>query len=275
MPASNTLFIGTIPPKIADTNNSEQPSESKAENQDWQFSALQGPTIILDVNRSNSITQYLEMASTSIVEARTVTPPESGTILMTADIGPVFSIAPRGPFQDAVLGFSIVQSASEGVVTNTDWGRKRSFPVFVYSAVEFLGGGISESSAPTVQPGWPIGLQLSTRYKDFHVVSPDGSKTELSRGQESRFIYTQTHSQGTYQVYADGLDKPIEAFCVNLFSNRESNLEIAQDIKMGFEKVAATGSSIHARQETWRWLLLVGLVLLVGEWVVFNRRIFV
>jgi hypothetical protein len=194
---------------------------------------------------------------------------------MTADIGPIFSIAPRGPFQDAVLGFSMVQSTPNGIETNTDWGIRRSFPVFIYSAIEYLGGGISESSAPTVQPGWPIGLQLSTRYKDFHVLSPSGSKTELSRGQESRYIYTKTDEQGAYLVYADGMDKPVEAFCVNLFSNRESNLEIAEDIKMGFEKVAASGSSINARQETWRWLLLIGLVLLVGEWVVFNRRIFV
>jgi hypothetical protein len=44
---------------------------------------------------------------------------------------------------------------------------------------------------------------------------------------------------------------------------------------MGFEKVAASGSSIQARKEIWRWILLVGLALLFLEWIVFNRRVFI
>jgi hypothetical protein len=220
------------------------------------------------------MTQYLEMGSVGIVEARTVRPPESGDILMISDAGPLFGIAPRGPFQDAVLGFSIVQATDQGAAVNTDWGIKRSFPVFVYSAVEFLGGGITESSAPTVQPGWPIGLQLSSRFKNFEVAFPNGTRTELVRGDESRSIFTQTDQPGSYSIFADGLERPIETFCVNLFSTRESNLATEANIKMGFEKVAASNTTVQARQETWRWILLVGLAMLVVEWIVFNRRVF-
>jgi hypothetical protein len=193
---------------------------------------------------------------------------------MISDAGPVFGIAPRGPFQDAVLGFSIVQATDQGVSVNTDWGIKRSFPVFVYSAVELLGGGITESSAPTVQPGWPIGLQLSSRFKNFEVAFPNGIRTELVRGDESRSIFTQTDQPGAYAIFADSLERPIETFCVNLFSTRESNLATEATVKMGFEKVDASKATAQARQETWRWILLVGLAMLVVEWIVFNRRVF-
>ena len=44
---------------------------------------------------------------------------------------------------------------------------------------------------------------------------------------------------------------------------------------MGFEKVAASGALVQARQEIWRWILLLGLALLVVEWIVFNRRVFI
>ena len=215
------------------------------------------------------------MASVSIVEARTIDAGESGTVLMTSDNGPVFSVAPRGPYQDAVLGFSIVQAVGDGVGVNTDWGIRRSFPVFVYSTIEYLGGGITESSSPSVQPGWPIGLMLSSRFKDFRVVSPDGKTTKLTRGDESRFSFTKTEEPGIYQVFANGVEKPVESFCVNLFSNRESDLEVADSIKMGYEKVAATSTTIQARIEIWRWILLFGLGLLVVEWIVFNRRVFI
>lgn len=289
MPQSNTLFIGSLPPpdpskatKATPTTDQsatqakpeDDPDAASQSQSDWVFGSLQGPIIVLDVNRSNPMTQYLEMGSVGIVEARTVRPPESGDILMISDAGPLFGIAPRGPFQDAVLGFSIVQATDQGVAVNTDWGIKRSFPVFVYSAVEFLGGGITESSAPTVQPGWPIGLQLSSRFKNFEVAFPNGTRTELVRGDESRSIFTQTDQPGSYAVFADGLERPIETFCVNLFSTRESNLATEATIKMGFEKVAASNATVQARQETWRWILLAGLAMLVVEWIVFNRRIF-
>lgn len=277
MPSSNTMFIGSIPP--VGPTSAGPPSTSKAEatldKSQWQFGQPQGPVVVLDVNRSNSITQYLEMGAVSIVEARTVTPPESGVVLLSGDIGPILSIAPRGPFQDAVLGFSIVHATNEGTAINTDWGIKRSFPVFVYSAVEYLGGGITESSAPTVQPGWPIGLQLSNRFKNFQVVAPNGEKTDLVRGDESRYIFTKTDLPGSYQVFAEGFERPVESFCVNLFSGQESNLKVADSVSMGFEKVAASSTTVQARQEIWRWVLLLGLVLLVVEWIVFNRRIFI
>jgi len=289
MPQSNTLFIGSLPPRDPSNTTKATPATDKSATEaqpeaateaasqsqrDWVFGELQGPVIVLDVNRSNPMTQYLEMGSVGIVEARTVRPPESGDILMISDAGPLFGIAPRGPFQDAVLGFSIVQATDQGAAVNTDWGIKRSFPVFVYSAVEFLGGGITESSAPTVQPGWPIGLQLSSRFKNFEVAFPNGTRTELVRGDESRSIFTQTDQPGLYSIFADGLERPIETFCVNLFSTRESNLATEANIKMGFEKVAASNTTVQARQETWRWILLVGLAMLVVEWIVFNRRVF-
>ena len=169
----------------------------------------------------------------------------------------------------------MLQSTSEGIEVNSDWSIKRSFPVFVYSAVEYLGGGITEASAPTVLPGNAIGLTLSNRFDNYRVVSPTGQKIELSRNNESRFTFTQTDQVGMYSVFADEMDRPMERFCVNLFSGRESELAVASAIQMGAEKIEATSNFVRARQELWRWILGLGLVLLMIEWVIFNRRIFV
>ena len=283
MPESSTLFMGSKPPSLSelkkDSDDSTRPTDVASEestiSKDWQFGPSSGPVIILDVNRSNPMTQYLEMGSVVIFEGMSVTPPESGTVLMTSDSGPVFAVAPRGPFQDAVLGFGMLQSTSEGIEVNSDWSIKRSFPVFVYSAVEYLGGGITEASAPTVLPGNAIGLTLSNRFDNYRVVSPTGQKIELSRNNESRFTFTQTDQVGMYSVFADEMERPMERFCVNLFSGRESELAIASAIQMGADRIEATSNFVRARQELWRWILGLGLVLLMIEWVIFNRRIFV
>jgi len=278
MPASNTLFIGSVPPPDIQRGTVSDTPENPAtgvEGGQWSFGEPVSPALVLDVNRLNPMTQYLEMAAVNIVEARSVTPPERGSVLMTSDSGPVFAIAPRGPFQDAVLGFDIVRPSSDGFEMNSDWGIKRSFPIFVYAAIEYLGGGITQASAPTVRPGWPIHLTLSNRFNTYQILSPSGAITTVDRGMDGRFIYTQTDTPGVYEVRAEGLDYPVEVFCSNLFSAAESNLAIGKEIQTGADKIAATDTTIRARQETWRWLLLLGLVLLMVEWVVFNKRVLI
>jgi hypothetical protein len=296
MPAASTLFLGSVPPSdiqptvplgnsaTLTTNtpsNAPEMTDSPTsaiepeENPKWTFGELSGPVIVLDVNRSHPISQYLEMASVGIVEARTVRPPSSGAVLMIADSGPLFAIAPRGPYQDAVLGFDIVRPSAEGFEINSDWGIKRSFPVFVLSAVENLAGGITEASAASVQPGLPVQLILSNRFEKYQIVDPKGKIETIQRSGDGRFLYTKTDQLGVYEVRAEGLEEPVERFCVNLFSNRESDLQVGLELKTGAESIAATSNTIRARQETWRWLLLLAIGFLMFEWMVFNRRIFV
>jgi hypothetical protein len=138
-----------------------------------------------------------------------------------------------------------------------------------------LAGGVTEASAPTVQPGLPMQLMLSNRFQSYKIVDPKGRTQTIERGPDGRFLYTQTDQPGVYEVRAEGLDEPVERFCVNLFSNRESNLKVGLELKTGSEAIAATSNSIRARQELWRWLLLLALGLLMLEWIVFNRRIFI
>jgi hypothetical protein len=290
MPLANTLFIGVKPPQIttsqSTTNQSKDnsPADAEAESQntaseqsvnkesnvvdEWKTGEASGPIIILDVDRSHPITQYLEMNSVIIVEGMTVTPPEGGKVLMSSDSGPMFGLSPRGPFQDAVLGFSVV------VNENTDWGLRRSFPVFVYSSIETLGGGAAESSADSVRPGESIRVGLAPQVVECVVETPSGDKLPITRGSDSRFLFTKTDELGIYKIYTSESNELLETFCVNLFSSRESDVRAAGSIEMGAKAVAAETSTIRSRQETWRWLIIGGLALLILEWGIFNRRVF-
>jgi hypothetical protein len=236
--------------------------------EEWKTGEASGPVLILDVDRSHPITQYLEMNSVIIVEGMSLTPPEGGKVLMTSDSGPVFGIAPRGPFQDAVLGFSVA------VNENTDWGLRRSFPVFVYSSIETLGGGAAESSADSVRPGESIRVGLAPQVLECVVETPSGEKVPLTRGSDSRFLFTKTDEIGIYKVHDADSKTLLETFCVNLFSSRESDVRATGSIELGAKAVAAETSSIKSRQEAWRWLILGGLALLILEWGIYNRRVF-
>lgn len=312
MPMANTLFIGVKPPALLSesTENVERQEQSAenaqptmdavqvATNQDkasspanavaktsngtvnesgakdavliseWRTGEASGPVLILDVDRSHPITQYLEMNSVIIVEGMSVTPPDGGKVLMTSDSGPVFGIAPRGPFQDAVLGFSVTLNE------NTDWGLRRSFPVFVYSSIETLGGGAAESSADSVRPGESIRTGLAPQVVECIIETPSGEKITLARGSDSRFLFSKTDELGIYKIYDIESKTILNTFCVNLFSSRESDVRAAGSIDLGAKAVAAETSTIKSRQEAWRWLIIGGLALLILEWAIYNRRVF-
>ncbi len=286
MPNASTLFIGTPPPdsiasagRTPDAGEGELVKEGESpvvgiEGARWQVGPNIGPLFVIDVERSNPITEYLEMASVNIVDGQTVIPPLGGRVLMTTNHGPVFAIAPRGPFLDAVLGFPLVRSGDSGNAINTDWGIARSFPVFVYAAVEHLGGGIVGASAPSVVPGAPVGLTLATGEKTFRVIGPDGLEKRVEKGEGSHATFTNTEAPGVYRIYTVEGDALVDSFCVNLFSDRESNLKVPEAIQLGTDRIAASATIIQRRNEIWRWLLGGALALLALEWLIFNRRVF-
>jgi hypothetical protein len=67
---------------------------------------------------------------------------------------------------------------------------------------------------------------------------------------------------------------PAQQFAVNLFDSRESDLAVRDTIELGYEQVAGQTGLEQARIEAWKWLLILGLVILIFEWYVYNRRVY-
>jgi hypothetical protein len=272
MPAANTLMIGAKPPTDG-----------------WSLGEKTGPVSLIDLDRTHPMMEFLELGSVGIFEGQSVIPPEGGKILMRADIGSVFAIAPRGPYQDAVLGFGIVRQSDKGTELNTDWVRKRSFPLFIYGCIDFLSGGVTQEAATTIQPGQPISLVLPSRFSEFNVIAPSGTTSSIEPTPGGQFVFTAAESIGVYRVQASsqtlasdkslasstdsqGEDKTIDIFISNLFSPRESNIATVPDLSIGGEKVTGLVGKSPTRIEYWRWILSAGLCLVVFEWFIYHRR---
>jgi hypothetical protein len=166
MPQANTLFIGRIPPLGT-----------------WSAKEKQGPPLVVDTDRVHPLMQLIELGNVRIIEATPLTGPQGSTVLIDADIGPIFVIGPREGFEDAVLGFEIFGKNEKGETeVNTDWHIRRSFPTFVMNVVKYLGGTRGSGSSPSVQPGKPIVLQtpfsLATPTRWAHTVCARGAPSK-------------------------------------------------------------------------------------------------
>lgn len=255
MPPVNTMLVGAIPPGDA-----------------WKGGELTQPVIPIDIDRTHPIMRYLELFSLQIVEGRSLEGPRGSATLITADIGPVLVLAPRGGFQDLVMGFEILSETEQGTAFNTDWPVQRSWPVFAYNIMRYLGGAIDTSSAVTVRPGETVALRVDNRLRSVRLRSPDEKSRELSVGPAGSIPFAATDQTGFYQVFSEA-DSPINLFTVNLFDSRESNLTVAPEIELGYEAIESSVAVVPERSELWRWLLLIALIILATEWIIFNRRL--
>jgi len=258
MPASNTMFIGSVPP-----------------DERWEFSDPKEAPIVIDSNQSHPMLQYVNMSNVLIAEGRSVELPEGGTELLRTDHGILMAVAPRGAFQDAVLAMPMLRRTDDGVEFNTDWSRERSFPVFVLNSLEYLGGAVASAGSRSVQPGQAVPLNIANRYANVVVENPLEEKVKLNRTGQPQVLFTQTENAGFYEARpAEDEELLLQLFTVNLFSQRESDIAIAPDVMIGAETVEATQlAKSYVRKEFWRLLLVVALVILFAEWIVYNRRI--
>jgi hypothetical protein len=257
MPNCNTLFIGRLPPV------------------GWSAKGpKQGPPLIIDTDQVHPLTQLVQMGNVKIVEATPLIGPQGTVTLVDSDLGPVYAVGPRAGYEDAVLAFELVTFTAEGKrEVNTDWPIRRSFPVFVMNAVKYLGGVRSSLAAPNIKPGQPAVLRTVVPVKSVEVQSPRGDRFEVAREASSGHIFGRTDELGVYNV-REGSGKQVgQQFAVNLYDTRESDLK-PKDFTIGHEEIKAQGGKQAARQEMWKWLLLAAIGVLIFEWYIYNRRVY-
>ncbi|MCA9144465.1 MAG: VWA domain-containing protein [Planctomycetaceae bacterium] len=264
MPEANTLFIGRVPPA-----------------EGWSADAPKTSPLIIDIDRLHPLMHLVELGSILIYDSLPLKGPEGAKSLIDSDNGPLLMIAPRKGFEDAVLAFELVGAYPDGDVNaKTNWPRRKSFPVFVMNTVRYLGGARASLEVQGSQPGQPVKLRTEAPTEQIVVESPSGVRTKVQRESQNSFIFTRAEELGVYSV-REGTDRETgQHFAINLFDSRESDLIPREVIDIPYFDEATEQVGVHAslaepsRKEMWKLLLIVGLVVLVFEWYVYNRRVY-
>jgi hypothetical protein len=182
---------------------------------------------------------------------------------------PLLFTLPRGNYTDLVMTFALELDDGD---FNTDWPIKTSFPLFMRNVL-FVLGHVNESDAEaTVQPGEPMILRPEADIKALTIVPPKGSSQKLQRSGRPEFIFTGTDQLGLYTVERD--DGTRRNFAVNLLDPNESNIEPRSEREIGTDKIVA-GEERRQPRELWKWIAVGALILLLVEWYIYNRRIYV
>ena len=259
MPEANTFFIAALPP-----------------HEPWTAEPMVEAPQVIDTDRSHPLMQWIDVGDLLLTEATPLAVPPGGGSLLDSTSGPLLVVAPRERYEDAVLGFAILDAdagADDGSQMVTNWPLRPSFPVFTHNLLDYLGGRAAAGPAEFVRVGQPVVLPGPPGAEELVVRAPGGQETRLRPSGPARFSFLGTNELGVYEVAAGG--RIVDRFAVNLFDPRESDIatEPEEAIRIGFVEVAATGGAEPVRRELWKWLVAVGLVVLLGEWYVYNRRV--
>jgi hypothetical protein len=182
---------------------------------------------------------------------------------------PLVFTLPRGSYTDLVMTFPLVGEAGE---LNTNWPLQPSFPLFLRNVVYLLGNVNDAVREATVQPGEPMVLRPEAGVQWLKVTPPVGPAETLKRGPRPEFTYGNTEHVGVYRVDRD--DGARRHFAVNLLDSYESNIEPRTEFRIGSEQIVA-GQERSQPRETWKWIVLLALILLFIEWYIYNRRIYI
>jgi hypothetical protein len=289
LPRANTLYVGRLPPGRLWLGGREDANEAPHAPAGNATEAGGDPTALLpqiiDWDRAHPLLASVELSNVDIADSLILNPPAGASVLIDSTAGPIAAITPRDAYQDVVLGFEIIGRDKDGSRTvNTNWPRRLSFPTFCLNVLEYLAGGAEDSQIASVRPGRPVELRSAGNMPELTVVDPAGTKHVVSRTGEDVFQFHDTQRLGVYEVRRR--DQVIERFAVNLFDRQESDVRLrpaqdssaqtirAADIRIGHVDVAAATGRAPARKEIWKVVLACALVVLVFEWYIYNRRVY-
>lgn len=263
-----TIFDGAIPDTLPSGNllfiAPTRSTEFFSVTGELEFPALRPAPGDLDV-QGPPLLRNVSVSDISVLRAARIEPGAWGRVLVEGDGSPILLAGEREGRRIVVLAFALQSS---------DLPLQVAFPLLISNIVGYLAPG-SSIEASQIVPGQPLVLAADAATIEARVIRPDGSGAS-AQIQNGQVIYADTAALGPYTIEQWRDNQIIEQrrFAVNLFAADESRIAPATELSVaqvsGLQQ-AVTREQV-GRQEIWRWLALAALVVVITEWLVYQRN---
>jgi hypothetical protein len=227
--------------------------------------------IILDWDSTHSLLRNVNLEYVFAARWLKFVLPEHAVTLARGESSPVIAYLAQKTRRFVLVAFDLYES---------DWPLKVSFPIFCYNACRFLGAGATTAEGHNLQPGEAIAAQAPPGCDEVTMLRPDGRRDRLELHDSPLVNYSDTWRVGTYRVEPSDGQPPIAdrsrwLYAVNLLSENESDVRPNEGLTLGGQPVPSGGQQQRINVPLWPWLLVAALGLLLLEWYVYNRRMYV
>ncbi len=226
--------------------------------------------LVRPVTGEDPVLRNVSLSEVSVLKAARIAPGSWARTVVDSDGAPLLVVGEREGRRVAVLAFDL---------HNSDLPLQVAFPLLLSNLMSFLAPG-SGAEAAQLAPGQPLALQIDEAISEVRVTRPDGT-TVSSRGGEVQLqggqaIYADTDPLGVYVVeeYRGSELLARHRYAVNLFAPNESQITAQRDLNIPQDSGAQStvARERDGRQEFWRWVALAALIVLLLEWLVYQRN---
>lgn len=273
LPAGKYLFLGVVPPIRGLTSLGPTGGDESGEE-------IIG---IIDWDRNHPALKLVNMENVYIASMNRAEASDQVQVLATSTAGPALIEAVQEATRSLILTFNPADST---------WPFDAGFVLFLAGAVRYLGedaGVTGPLGVEALRPGRTLSTELPAGVRHAELALPGGEKVRLSATVETaggRVSYGPLRDVGIYTLTWDGPPGPRDivvdgkatrVFAVNLVDPFESRIESREKIDLPIKVVAATNTdagSVKNALPLWSWLMLGSLAVIILEWWVYNRRVY-
>lgn len=256
LPTGNLFFIA--PPRSTDY---------------FTISGSISQPIPLPTGQEESLLNHITLDGINILDAALIDLPDWARPVIVTQIAdqsrtaPLLFVGETDNRKVAVLTFDLRHS---------DLPLQIAFPLLLANLTQWLAPGASGEIPNQVSPGEPLVINLPALnsggegISEVTVTLPDGTKTRLEFN-SGQVIFAATQQLGLYTI--DIQQATSIPFAVNLFSPEESTINPADNLPItGIQSSSSQPTEeMRARREWWRFLALIALIILMIEWLVYQR----
>ena len=243
-----------------------------------------GPAVMLDWKRDHPVMRLLLLDNLMLAKLPSVVVPEDSglDVLATTDHGPGILELTTADTHAIIVPFDIAEST---------WPFDVSFVLFVGASVQYIGqdAGIFGSNGDALRPGQVLTDRLPSGATDVTISLPKNtgsagaSRITLSPAVDSRIAYGPIQKVGIYRARWKGPAAAgdlvedahvVRQYAANLLDPLESDIPASPMLRLAALDVAATNADkTKATFRLWPWFILAGLIVLMLEWYIYNRKV--
>lgn len=215
-------------------------------------------------DETDPVLRYVALDYVFAAKSITFEAPREAETLVEGARGPIFSRFSKDGSQYLIVAFAVEDST---------WWSQRSFPIFAYNAVSYLGGvGLAAASEP-VRPGEALRFALTPGATQGTLLRPDGKRISLTPDDTGAVRYAGANRVGVYSM--EGAPEDRSRIAVNLESAAEGDIRPRGEVTLGQLRLTASEGIRSATPEIWRWFVGAALAVAMIEWYIYNRRVMI
>ncbi len=244
------------------------------------------PTFIITSQREHPVFRHSPIDELEIFKPIAFTASEQVRVLARSTDGPIVIEAMGGDVRAIVLGFDPAE---------TTWVFRPTFPVFLAAAVRYLGelsDTGDELGETGLHPGETLSMILPRGAKSVRLTIPASPTSgagkrdvSLELTPDGRVNFGPLRTGGLYELSWAGPAGPsdverngraVRIIPANMTNRDETLIDVRDTVTLPTGAVTAQpAEATLTATRTWPWLLLGALVIVMLEWWIYNRRVYV